>query len=116
MANIKTKEQKRNVRHARVRAKVFGTDIRPRLSVFKSNKFIYGQIIDDSKGTTIVSASSKGISGKGLVEKAKTVGQEIAKLAKTKKIEQVVFDRGGYIYTGVIKSFADGARDGGLIF
>jgi large subunit ribosomal protein L18 len=107
--------QKSNIRkrrHSRIRAKIFGTAERPRLAVFKSNRYIYGQIIDDSKGKTLVANSSLG---KGKTD-AKAVGVEIAKLAKAKGFEKVVFDRGGFLYTGQVKLFADGAREGGLIF
>ena len=94
---------KRTRRHAKIRAKIFGTSAMPRLSVFKSNKAIYAQIIDDTKGNTIASSDSRKSKVKTLSEKAKEVGMEIAKIAKEKKVEAVVFDRSGYIYTGVIK-------------
>lgn len=84
-----------------------GTTDRPRLSVFKSHKYIYAQIIDDTKGHTLVQSSS---------EDAKKVGVDIAKKAKALKIVKVVFDRGGYLYTGKIKAIAEGAREGGLEF
>lgn len=110
----KEKKENRNRRHLRIRSKVKGTAARPRLSVFKSNKFVYTQIIDDESGTTLASATSKGKkSGAGL-SAAKEVGKEIAALAKSKKVSKVVFDRGGYIYTGKIKAVAEGAREGGL--
>lgn len=111
-----SREQKRKKRHNRVRAKVAGTIERPRLSVFKSNKDIYVQLIDDIKGVTLVSANSLKIEGKTLSEKSILVGHEIAKLAKDKKITKVVFDRSGYLYTGLIKALADSAREGGLEF
>lgn len=111
-----SREQKRKVRHNRVRAKIAGTADRPRLSVFKSNKDIYVQLIDDIKGVTITASNSLKIKDKNLSEKAQTVGQEIAKLAKDKKISKVVFDRSGYLYTGLIKLLADSAREGGLEF
>ena len=106
-------------RHKRVRGKVAGTPERPRLNVFRSEKHIYAQIIDDVSMTTLVSASSveKGFEGSGgNKEGAKKVGQMIAERAKQKGIESVVFDRGGYIYHGRIKELADGAREGGLTF
>ncbi len=106
-----TKKQKRIRRHSRVRAKVIGTAKTPRLCVFKSNQRIYGQIIDDTKGKTIIHAS-----GAKKVEAAFEVGKEIAKLAQEHKIKKVVFDRGGFKYHGRIKALADGAREGGLIF
>lgn len=84
-----------------------GTAERPRLSIFKSNKFLYAQIIDDTKGHTLAQATS---------DDAKKVGLDIAKAAKALKIEKVVFDRGGYLYTGKIQSVAEGAREGGLNF
>lgn len=104
------------MRHRRVRARVKGTADMPRLSVFKSNTAIYGQVIDDDKAVTIVSADSRKSKGKTLTEKAKEVGLEIAKLAKAKKIDKVVFDRGGYTFTGVVKALAESAREGGLKF
>lgn len=103
-------------RKARTRAKVNGTAERPRLTVFKSHKYIYAQIIDDTKGHTLVSTDSRISKGKTPVEKAREVGVDIAKKAKMAKITKVVFDRGGYIYTGKIKIIADTAREGGLEF
>ena len=111
-----SREQKRKKRHNRVRAKVSGTIERPRLSVFKSNKDVYVQIIDDTKGVTLVATNSLKIKDKPLSEKSKIVGLEIAKLAKTKDISKIVFDRSGYLYTGIIKTLADSAREGGLEF
>ena len=110
------KKEKRTRRHNRIRAKVKGTNEMPRLNVFKSNTALYAQIIDDIAGKTLVSLSSNEVKGKVGLDKAKQVGVEIAKLAGTKKIKKVVFDRGGYIYTGKIKALAEGAREGGLIF
>lgn len=107
-------------RHRRVRAKVSGTTAMPRLSVYRSNKFIYAQIIDDSTGTTLVSAASSekalGLASTSNTEAAKTVGQEIAKRAVSKGLESVVFDRSGYLYHGRIKALADAAREAGLKF
>ena len=106
-------------RHKRVRAKISGTPECPRLNVFRSDNHIYAQIIDDVAGTTIVSASSveKGFDGSGSnKEGAKKVGLAVAEKAKAKGISAVVFDRGGYIYTGRVKELADGAREGGLDF
>ena len=111
-----TKNEKRQRRHRRVRAKIKGTAVRPRLSVFKSNKEIYAQLIDDATSQTLANASSRDIKGKSMMEKAKAVGESIAKIAKTKKIDKVVFDRGGYVYTGKVKVLADSARAGGLEF
>ena len=106
-------------RHKRVRAKISGTPECPRLNVFRSDNHIYAQIIDDVAGATIVSASSveKGFDGSGSnKEGAKKVGLAVAEKAKAKGISAVVFDRGGYIYTGRVKELADGAREGGLEF
>ena len=106
-------------RHARVRGKISGTPERPRLSVFRSEKNIYAQIIDDVAGNTLCSASTveKGFEGNGgNVEAAKKIGETIAKRALEKGIENVVFDRGGYIYHGRVAALAEGAREGGLKF
>ncbi len=118
----KVKELSRYHRHARVRKKVVGTAERPRLGVFRSNKHIYAQIIDDSKGTVLATAStrSKGLreslkSG-GSIAGAKAVGAAIAEQAVAKSITQVVFDRGGYLYHGRVKALADAAREKGLQF
>ena len=106
-------------RHNRVRGKISGTAERPRLSVFRSKANIYAQIIDDVAGTTLVSASTveKAFEGNGSnCEAAKKIGAAIAERALQKGIEEVVFDRGGYIYHGRVKALADGAREGGLKF
>ena len=103
-------------RKIRIRAKVRGTAERPRLAIFKSHRYIYAQVIDDDKGTTLAAADSRTAKGKTPVERAKEVGIEIAKKAKTAKITKVVFDRGGFLYTGKIKMVADAAREGGLEF
>lgn len=111
--------KKRLIRHKRVRAKISGTAERPRLNVFRSLSNIYAQIIDDTTGKTIVSASSveKGFEGNGgNKEAAKKVGAMIAERAKEKGITEVVFDRGGYVYHGRVKELAEGAREGGLQF
>ncbi len=112
-----SKLAKRNKVRGRIRKKISGTADRPRLSVFRSNKQIYAQLIDDVSGHTLVSASSreKGVDGKGAKsEIAKSVGAELAKKAKAAKIDKAVFDRGGYRYHGRVKALADGAREGGL--
>ena len=109
----------RQKRHKRVRSKVFGTTQRPRLNVFRSEKNIYAQIIDDVAGKTLVSASSleKDFSCDGTkTDAAKQVGVTVAERAKAKGIENVVFDRGGYVYHGRVKALAEGAREGGLQF
>lgn len=107
MNTSKQKQLKIERRHKRIRSTLSGTAERPRLSVFKSNKFLYAQLIDDTKGHTLAQATSND---------AKSVGIDIAKKAKALKIDKVVFDRGGYLYTGKIKSIADSAREGGLNF
>ncbi|MDQ2932948.1 MAG: 50S ribosomal protein L18 [bacterium] len=103
-------------RKTRIRAKISGTSERPRLAVFRSHKYIYAQIIDDTKGHTLASFDSRLSKAKTPVEKAVEVGVEIAKKAKAAQITRVVFDRGGYLYTGKIKMVADAARTGGLEF
>lgn len=109
-------------RHSRVRRKIEGTTERPRLNVFRSNKNMYAQIIDDAKGITLVSASTGDKDLKDQIENggdkgaAKMVGEAIAKKALAAGIENVVFDRGGYVYTGRVKELADGAREAGLKF
>ncbi|MER2151429.1 MAG: 50S ribosomal protein L18 [Candidatus Limivicinus sp.] len=106
-------------RHSRVRSKISGTPERPRLSVFRSENNIYAQIIDDVAGSTLVSASTveKGFEGNGgNVEAAKKIGALVAERALKKGIEEVVFDRGGYIYHGRVQALADGAREAGLKF
>jgi len=106
-------------RHRRVRAKISGTPDRPRLNVFRSEKHIYAQVIDDVKGVTLCSASSleKDFEGSGSnKEGARKVGKKVAERAVAKDIETVVFDRGGYIYHGRVKELAEAAREGGLKF
>lgn len=112
------KQNKRKRRHKRVRAKISGTKDRPRLCIFKSNKHIYAQLIDDEKNKTLATVGDLKIKkGKKLkVDIAKEVGKLIAEQAKTLKIEKVVFDRGGYQYHGRVKALAEGAREGGLKF
>ena len=104
----------------RIRGKISGTGARPRLSVFRSNKQIYAQIIDDTAGKTLVAAASsdQSIASKKVtkIEQAKLVGMLLAEKAKEANVEKVVFDRSGYVYHGRIKSLADGAREGGLKF
>ena len=106
-------------RHKRVRAKISGTAAKPRLSVYRSNANITAQIIDDTKGVTIVSASTLEASFEGIgsnKEAAKKIGLLVAERAIAKGITEVVFDRGGYIYHGRVSALADGAREGGLKF
>ena len=114
--DTKIKKIQRERRKKRIRAKVFGVSDKPRLSVFKSNKYISAQLVDDARGATLASATSKNIKGKSVLEKAKAVGESIAKQAEVKKISTAVFDRGGYLYTGSVKAVADGARGAGLKF
>lgn len=105
----------RDRRRKRIRSKIAGTEQKPRLSIYKSNTSMYAQLIDDDKGVTLVSASTKGMKG-NKTKNSHAVGLEIAKLAKAKGITKIVFDRGGFIYTGRVKAVADGAREGGLEF
>ncbi len=109
------KYEKRARRHRKIRTHIAGTAVRPRLAVFKSNRSIYVQLIDDTLGVTLASASSKGLK-KTPLERAKVVGERIGKLASEKKIKTVVFDRGGFLYSGHIKALADAAREAGLHF
>jgi large subunit ribosomal protein L18 len=118
----KSRSDARKSRHARVRKHVFGTDQRPRLNVFKSLSGIYAQVIDDIEGNTLVSASTvdkelrEKTKGMKKTEQAKAIGKAVAERAKSKGIESVVFDRGGFRYVGRVKALADGAREGGLQF
>lgn len=121
---VKTRRQKRIIRHKRIRKKVFGTPERPRMAFFKSLNNLYVQIIDDEAGKTLVSASTidkdfvekYGIRGGKNIEMAKKLGEFIAEKALAKGIENVVFDRGGFIYHGKVKAFAEAAREKGLKF
>ncbi|MCP3029580.1 50S ribosomal protein L18 [Halobacillus sp. A5] len=110
----------RKKRHARVRSSVVGTAERPRLNVYRSNKHIYAQLINDETQTTVASASTAekdfGLDNTGNVEAAKKVGELVAKRAKDNGYEVVVFDRGGYLYHGRVKALADAAREAGLVF
>jgi len=112
------KNKERLKKHLRIRKKIKGTTERPRLSVFRSNQNIYAQLIDDTKGVTLVSASSIDLKiEKGSnIEAAKKIGKEIAERALKSNIKNVVFDRSGYIYHGRIKALADAAREAGLEF
>jgi large subunit ribosomal protein L18 len=113
-----SKNQIRMRIHARIRHRVHGSEERPRLAVFRSVKHIYAQVIDDTKGHTVVSASSneKNAASGGNVAGAKAIGKLIAERAKDKGIQTVVFDRGGYLYHGRVKALADAAREAGLEF
>jgi large subunit ribosomal protein L18 len=111
--------KKRQKRAKRTRKRIITSGMRPRLTVFRSNQYIYAQIVDDNKGKTLVSASEKDLkkeSKMSRLQKAEEIGVIIAKKASSKKIESVVFDKGPYKYHGRIKALADGARKGGLIF
>lgn len=122
MISKKDKNQDRVIRHARVRKKVSGTAARPRLCVYRSTNHIYAQIIDDVKGTTLCAASTleKDIAAKVAEctksDAAKIVGAAVAEKAQKLGIKEVVFDRGGYLYTGRVQALADGAREAGLEF
>lgn len=111
-----TKKDRRIKIKTRIRGKVSGSAARPRMSVFRSNKQIYVQLIDDEAGRTLVSASSKGIAEGTKSEIAAKVGELVAKKALEAGVDTVVFDRNGYLFHGRVKSLADGARNGGLKF
>jgi large subunit ribosomal protein L18 len=111
------KAVKRIRRHAKIRTRVSGTGDIPRLAVFRSNKFIYAQLIDDERGVTLASASTRDLKGKAAkVVGATEAGKTLAEKAKTAKIKKVVFDRGGFAFKGRVKALAEGAREGGLTF
>ena len=116
----RSKERRRV--HKRIREKISGSASRPRLCVYRSLKYIYAQIIDDAQGTTLVSASTfekevrSGLKATGNIEASKLLGKTIAERAKSKGIETVVFDRGGYLYHGRVKAVAEAARESGLKF
>ncbi len=117
MIKKESRNSMREIRHARVRTKVFGTTAVPRLSVYRSNTNIYAQIIDDENGNTIVSASSLELKLKAnTIETATKVGETVAEKALKAGIKKVVFDRGGYQYHGRVKALADAAREKGLEF
>jgi large subunit ribosomal protein L18 len=114
------KQQRRQKLRWRIRATVSGTAVKPRLSVFRSNKDIYAQLVDDTAGNTLAAASSREAdifsAGGNKIERSAKVGKLLAERAKAAGIEICVFDRGGYLYHGRVKSLADGAREGGLKF
>ena len=122
MIKKEARNKVRRRKHARVRKNIIGTAVKPRFCVFRSNSQIYAQIIDDSKGVTLVSSSSleKSIKDKlengGNIEAAKAVGKSIGEKALAKGIKEVVFDRAGYIYRGRVAALAEGAREAGLKF
>ena len=122
MFKKRDRNEVRVIRHARVRKKISGTPEMPRLCVYRSNKYIYAQVIDDTKGITLVQASSLDPALKGQLDEvdksgeAKLVGKLVAERAKQARAEKVVFDRGGYVYTGRVAALAAGAREAGLEF
>ena len=122
MVKKRDRNEVRAIRHARVRKKISGTPEMPRLCVYRSNKYIYAQVIDDTKGITLVQASSLDPALKGQLDEvdksgeAKLVGKLVAERAKQAGVEKVVFDRGGYVYTGRVAALAAGAREAGLEF
>ena len=122
MFKKRDRNEVRVIRHARVRKKISGTPEMPRLCVYRSNKYIYAQVIDDTKGITLVQASSLDPALKGQLDEvdksgeAKLVGKLVAERAKQAGVEKVVYDRGGYVYTGRVAALAAGAREAGLEF
>lgn len=116
MIKSKVKKHKIERRHKRIRTRVIGTSEIPRLSVHRSNKYIFVQLIDDFLKSTIVALSSAKVKGKTPVLRSRETGKQLAKAAEAKKISKVVFDRGGFKYAGRIKALAEGAREGGLKF
>lgn len=115
--DTKYKTQKRIRAHKRIRSTISGTEARPRLAVFRSNRYIYAQIINDDSARTIVAASDIAMNDKlNKVARAKMIGQKIGELAMANKIDTIVFDRGGFSYAGRVKALADAAREAGLKF
>jgi large subunit ribosomal protein L18 len=117
MINKDSRDALRRKRHSRLRLRIVGSAERPRLSVFRSTKFIYAQVIDDRSGRTLASASSREATfavGPGKVDTARSVGRAVAQRAKAAGVRAVVLDRGGYRYHGRVRSLAEGAREGGL--
>lgn len=116
MAKVKSKQERRRRVHRGIRKKVHGTSVRPRLSVYRSNKYIYAQLIDDIAGHTIVAASSleDEVAGEEPMDESRAVGRTLAERAQEEGITKAVFDRGGYRYHGRVRALAEGAREGGL--
>lgn len=114
--HLQEKTSRRQRRQYSIRKKVQGTSERPRLVVFRSNKGVYAQLVDDTKGFTLAAASTKGLSGANKSDLAKQTGKALAEAALQKGIKSAVFDRNGYLYHGRVKALADGAREGGLAF
>lgn len=111
-----TKQEMRMRRHARIRARVSGTAAIPRLTIFRSNRFLYAQLIDDENNVTLTAADTRAFASEKPVDAAASLGKAIAKAAQDKGISKVVFDRGGFKYTGRVKVCADAAREAGLTF
>ncbi len=116
MEKAQYKTTKRVARHNRIRAKVSGTAARPRLAVFRSNRFVYAQLIDDVAAKTLAAVDTRTQKGGTLSERSALVGAEMAKKAVALGVKEAVFDRGGFRYQGTIAALADGARNGGLTF
>lgn len=116
MEKTQYKQTKRVARHNRIRAKVSGTAARPRLAIFRSNRFVYAQLIDDVNGKTLAAVDSRSQKGATLSERSAAVGSAMADKAKAAGVTEVVFDRGGFRYQGTIAALADAARSGGLVF
>ena len=116
MKRNKAQNLKRELRKNRARAKISGTSLRPRFSVFRSNRYLYVQLIDDSNRKTLFSSSTWGRTKKNKTESARLLGAEVAEIAKKEGIKAVVFDRGSYRYLGRVKAVAEGAREKGLQF
>lgn len=114
LSKSKKKELMRERRHRRIRAKISGTSEKPRLSVFRSNKYLYAQLVDDLSKKTIFSVSTKGLKFNKGENRAELLGKNFAQKAKEKKIKTAVFDRGGYMYAGVIRDFAEAVRKEGI--
>ncbi len=116
MDKNKIKIEKRARRHKRIRSRISGTATVPRLAAYRSNGYVYAQLIDDGAGKTLVSSSSLEVKKSNKTEAARETGKQLATKALELKIKKVVFDRGGYVYAGRVKALADGAREGGLVF
>jgi len=116
MKKTMEKQEKRARRHVRIRSRVSGTASKPRLAVFKSNRYVYAQLINDETGNTLASADSREAKGANMTELGTAVGKSLAERAAKAGIEKVVFDRGGFKYQGIVAALADGAREGGLQF
>ena len=115
ISRTEAKQMGRERRHKRIRAKIIGSAVRPRLSVYKSNRYLHAQIIDDASGKTLVAGSTKDVAtGKKKMDAAKLLGADLAKRAGEKGIKEVVFDRGGFRYTGRVEMLAQAAREAGL--